>query len=351
MSRGDSLKESSSSLLQSSHQPGYRSEPSLDGREGGGGAEQSGPERTAGGPGAPPGSGITGYSLGGHSYPSFSDSTVLPGGVSRSSSARSSHNALPSEASSYKSLANQMPPPTPRNGSLSYNSLLTPSESQDFESAAPEMSQGRPCTPVVGYSSPFLSAQIAQQREAELHQPSASSAALLASQQHAGYLRGSTSSHHAPPERERERLMLDSQHHHHHHHHHHHRPPRFSRPPLLSDSGPPQPSYPYRTRSTDTAQPPTTHPPRSPHPPPLGKSLSYSSAAAAEMQYRLVRKASASVGGGGIQAPKWVPPPQPYDALRSLLPPSSYSSSSSSSQTPVSVSLSLLSSFCIFPSV
>ncbi len=349
MSRGDSLKESSSSLLQSSHQPGYRSEPSLDGREGGGGAEQSGPERTAGGPGAPPGSGITGYSLGGHSYPSFSDSTVLPGGASRSSSARSSHNALPSEASSYKSLANQMPPPTPRNGSLSYNSLLTPSESQDFESAAPEMSQGRPCTPVVGYSSPFLSAQIAQQREAELHQPSASSAALLASQQHAGYLRGSTSSHHAPPERERERLLLDSQHHHH-HHHHHHRPPRFSRPPLLSDSGPPQPSYPYRTRSTDTAQPPTTHPPRSPHPPPLGKSLSYSSAAAAEMQYRLVRKASASVGGGGIQAPKWVPPPQPYDALRSLLPPSSYSSSSSS-QTPVSVSLSLLSSFCLFPSV
>ncbi|KAK5900104.1 hypothetical protein CesoFtcFv8_009511 [Champsocephalus esox] len=67
-------------------------------------------------------------------------------------------------------------------------------------------------------------------------------------------------------------------------------------------------AYPYRTRSTDTPLGPTstTHPPRSPHPPPLGKSLSYSSAAAAEMQYRLVRKASASaganaagVGGGG----------------------------------------------------
>lgn len=269
--------------------------------------ERSGAERTGGGPGVPPGSGIPGYSLGGRSYPSFSDPTVLAGGASRSSSVRSSHNAPPSEATtstSYKSLANQTPPPAPRNGSLSYDSLLTPSESPDFESAAPEMSPGRPRTPVVGYSSPFLSAQIAQQREAELHQPSASSTALLASPHHGAYLRGSAASPPAPPERERERLLHDSQPHHHHHHHHHHRPPRFSRPPLLSDSGPSQPSYPYRTRSTDTPLPPTTHPPRSPHPPPLGKSLSYSSAAAAEMQYRLVRKASASVGGGGIQAPK-----------------------------------------------
>ncbi|XP_059410410.1 palmitoyltransferase ZDHHC5-A isoform X2 [Carassius carassius] len=296
---------------QSSQQPGYRSEPSLDGNEGGG-VERRGPERTPGGPGGPPGSGITGYSLGGRSYPSFSDPTVLAGGAprsSRSSSVRSSHNAPPSEATtstSYKSLANQTPPPAPRNGSLSYDSLLTSSEIPDFESAAPEMSPGRPRTPVVGYSSPFLSAQIAQQRETELHQPSASSAALLASPQHTGYLRGSTTSPPAPPERERERLLHDSQHqhHHHHHHHHHHRPLRFSRPPLLSDSGPPQPSYPYRTRSTDTPLPPSAHPPHSPHPPPLGKSLSYSSAAAAEMQYRLVRKASASVGGGGIQAPK-----------------------------------------------
>ncbi|ROI47849.1 Palmitoyltransferase ZDHHC5 [Anabarilius grahami] len=225
MSRGDSLKESSSSLLQSSQQPGYRSEPSLDGREGGG-VERSGAERTGGGPGVPPGSGIPGYSLGGRSYPSFSDPTVLAGGASRSSSVRSSHNAPPSEATtstSYKSLANQTPPPAPRNGSLSYDSLLTPSESPDFESAAPEMSPGRPRTPVVGYSSPFLSAQIAQQREAELHQPSASSTALLASPHHAAYLRGSTASPPAPPE---------------------------------------------------------------------------------QMQYRLVRKASASVGGGGIQAPK-----------------------------------------------
>ncbi|KAI7810642.1 putative zinc finger protein [Triplophysa rosa] len=310
MSRGDSLKESASSLLQSSQQPGYRSEPSLDGREGAAversGTERSGTERTGGPPGGPSGSGVPGYSLGGRSYPSFSDHTVLAGGASRSSSVRSSHNAPPSEATtstSYKSLANQTPPLVPRNGSLSYDSLLTPSESPVFESAAPEISPGRPRTPV-GYSSPFLSAQIAHQREVELHQPS--SAALLASPQHAAYIRGSTSSSPPPPpERERERLLHESQpHHHRHHHHHHHRPPRFSRPPLLSDSGHSQPSYAYRTRSTDTPLQTTAHPPRSPHAPPLGKSLSYSSAAAAEMQYRLVRKASASIGGGGIQAPK-----------------------------------------------
>ncbi|TRY89947.1 hypothetical protein DNTS_001670 [Danionella cerebrum] len=304
MSRGESLKESSSSLLQSSQQPGFRSEPSLDGHEGGG-AEHSVADRTAAG--GPPAAGIPGYSLGGRSYPSFSDPTVLAGSSSHSSSARSNHNAPPSEATSstsYKSLANQTPLVAPRNGSLSYDNLLTPSESPDFESAAPEM--GRPRTPVVGYSSPFLSAQIAQQREAELHQPSASSSAFLASPHHAAYHRGPGSSPPAAAERERERLLHDHHHHHHHHHPHHHRPPRFSRPPLLSDSGASQPPYPYRTRSTDTPLPPNPLPPRSPHAPPLGKSLSYSSAAAAEMQYRLVRKASASLGGGGgsIQAPK-----------------------------------------------
>uniref|UniRef100_A0A674DZS8 Palmitoyltransferase n=1 Tax=Salmo trutta TaxID=8032 RepID=A0A674DZS8_SALTR len=291
---------------QSSQQPGFRSEPSLDGREApgerGGGGLGGGGDRPGGG-GAPGsgGGGIPGYSLGGRSYPSFSDPTVLSsgggGGASHSSSVRSgsAHNAAHvSEATtstSYKSLANQTPPP--RNGSLSYNSLLTPSESPDFESATPDMSPGHhpnPAPPpVLGYSSPYLSAQLSQQRDAELHQPSASSVALL-------------SSPHRPPH----------PHHHHHHHHHHHsshssRPPRFSRPPLLSDSAAPH-HYPYRTRSTDTPLAPSTHPPRSPHPPPLGKSLSYSSAAAAEMQYRMVRKASASAGGGGagggIQAPK-----------------------------------------------
>ncbi|XP_035387449.1 palmitoyltransferase ZDHHC5a [Electrophorus electricus] len=196
MSRGDSLKESSSSLLQSSQQQGYRSEPSLDGREGGGG-ERGGAERSAGSQGAPLGSGMPGYSLGGRSYPSFSDPTVLSGGASHSSSVRSSHNVPASEATtstSYKSLANQTPPPAPRNGSLSYDSLLTPSESPDFESAAPELSPRQPRTPVLGYSSPFLSAQIAHQREAELHQISSSSSSLLASPHRGAYLRSSASS-------------------------------------------------------------------------------------------------------------------------------------------------------------
>ena len=63
-------------------------------------------------------------------------------------------------STSYKSLANQT-----RNGSLSYDSLLTPSDSPDFESvqAGPEPE------PPLGYTSPFLSARLAQQREAERH--------------------------------------------------------------------------------------------------------------------------------------------------------------------------------------
>ncbi|TSK22561.1 Palmitoyltransferase ZDHHC5 [Bagarius yarrelli] len=319
---------------QSSQQPGFRSEPSLDGREGGGG-ERVGSERPPGGHGAPPAPGISAYSFGGRSYPSFSDPTVLSGGASRSSSVRSTtHNAPPSEASSYKSSANQTPPP--RNGSLSYDSLLTPSESQNFESTSPNAQ--------LGYTSPFLSAQIAQQREEELHQPSSSSSALLASPHHGNaYLRGAAS---PPPlpDRERERLLHDAQprqHHHHHHHHHQHRPPRFSRPPLLSDSGLPRPPNPYRTRSTDAPLPPSTHPPRTGHPP-LGKSLSYSSAAAAEMQYRLVRKASASTsaGAGSIQAPKDEIQMKSYSRTNGQpKPPLSQSSSSSSSPSqPVSVS-------------
>uniref|UniRef100_A0A667W8J0 Palmitoyltransferase n=1 Tax=Myripristis murdjan TaxID=586833 RepID=A0A667W8J0_9TELE len=289
---------STSSLLQASQQPGFRSQPSLDGRDtpsdrggGGGGGERREGGREGGGGG---GGGIPGYSLGGRSYPSFSDPTVLSGGAaSRSSSSThtSAGVAHVSEATttsaSYKSLANQTPPPhhPSRNGSLSYDSLL----------AAPEVSPGRSRTSAGGgYNSPFLSAQ---QKEADLHSQAPSSSAPPPSSS-------------APP----------PPHHHHHHHHHHHssshhhhhhsssssstsRPPRFSAP---------HHAYPYRTRSTDvplgssSSSVSTTHPPRSPHPPPLGKSLSYSSAAAAEMQYRLVRKASASAGGGGggIQAPK-----------------------------------------------
>ncbi|XP_074951469.1 palmitoyltransferase ZDHHC5 [Phalacrocorax aristotelis] len=77
-------------------------------------------------------------------------------------------------STSYKSLVNQT-----RNGSLSYDSLLTPSDSPDFESvqAGPEPD------PPVGYTSPFLSARIAQQRETDLH----------------GRFAGATSPKHAPP--------------------------------------------------------------------------------------------------------------------------------------------------------
>ncbi|KAM4612069.1 palmitoyltransferase ZDHHC5-A [Polymixia lowei] len=373
LSRGESVgsarESSSSSLIQASQQPGFRSQPSLDGRDtpserggsGGGGERREG--------GREGGGGIPGYSLGGRSYPSFSDPTVLSGGASHSSSsthtsAGAVHVSEATTSASYKSLANQTPPPhhPSRNGSLSYDSLLAGGD--DFDSSmlgstAPEVSPGRPHTQApVGYSSPFLSAQ---QREAEIH---SSSAALLPSSSqsphhhhrsshqhhHPPYLHRSSSSTSSspPPPPERERLLGDPHshshphpqssssvappssappHHHHHHshhhsHHHHHssstsststsRPPRFSAPH----------HYPYRTRSTDAplGPPSTTHPPRSPHPPPLGKSLSYSSAAAAEMQYRLVRKASASAGanaagvggggggmgggGGGIQAPK-----------------------------------------------
>ncbi|ROL50218.1 Palmitoyltransferase ZDHHC5 [Anabarilius grahami] len=92
-------------------------------------------------------------------------------------SAQTAHNALGplisegTTSTSYKSLANQT-----RNGSLSYESLLTPSESPEFESAAHELSPPRPHPPhslstapgpppILGYTSPFLSAQ---QREGSL---------------------------------------------------------------------------------------------------------------------------------------------------------------------------------------
>uniref|UniRef100_A0A8C9VPU0 Palmitoyltransferase n=1 Tax=Scleropages formosus TaxID=113540 RepID=A0A8C9VPU0_SCLFO len=330
MNQGDGLKEVPS-LLRSSQQSGYRSEPSLDGRDDDA-ADHSERERKAGGPGAAGGQagGISGYSLGGHSYPSFSEPAVLSGGASRSSGVRSAHVAhnasgpLPPESmasASYKSLANQ----TPRNGSLSYDSLLTPSEGPDLGRAAPELSPGRrrphphahPHThphphpqarhaPLLGYSSPFLSAQIAQQREPELHQ--ASSAPL--SSPHKAYLRTGSPPPLPPPDPCR--------------------PPRFSRPALLSDSHP----YAYRARSLGSQDPPRSpvSPAPAPRPPPLGKSLSYSSAAAAEMQFRLVRKASA---GAGIQAPKDEVPVKSYGRANGqpggARPPSPHRSASSPS--------------------
>lgn len=343
LSRGESVgsardsSSSTSSLLQASQQPGFRSQPSLDRREastdraaGGGGGERTDPGREAGG------GGIPGYSLGGRSYPSFTDPAVLSGVASRSSSSThtSAGAAHVSEATttstSFKSLANQTPPPhhPSRNGSLSYDSLLAGGEDLD-KGGAPEPPAGRPCTPATGgYGSPFLS----QQREADLASQSSQSPHhhhhhRSSHHQHHPFLHRSSSSTSSspppPPERDRtaaNQIPAPPHHHHHHHshHHHHHHHSSSSRPPRFA--APPHHAYPYRTRSTDAPLGSTGAParsPLSPHPPPLGKSLSYSSAAAAEMQYRLVRKASASaganaagVGGGGeggggtIQAPK-----------------------------------------------
>ncbi|NXG01498.1 ZDHC5 Palmitoyltransferase, partial [Sakesphorus luctuosus] len=141
LSRVNSLKEPNS-VCDSGHKPSYRSEPSLE------------PESFR--------------------SPTFGKSfhfDPLSSG-SRSSSLKSAQGtgfetghlqSIRSEgttSTSYKSLVNQT-----RNGSLSYDSLLTPSDSPDFESvqAGPEPD------PPVGYTSPFLSARIAQQRETDLH--------------------------------------------------------------------------------------------------------------------------------------------------------------------------------------
>ncbi|XP_061206404.1 palmitoyltransferase ZDHHC5 isoform X2 [Neopsephotus bourkii] len=141
LSRVNSLKEPNS-MGEGGHKPSYRSEPSLE------------PESFR--------------------SPTFSKSfhfDPLSSG-SRSSSLKSAQGtgfelgqlqSIRSEgttSTSYKSLVNQT-----RNGSLSYDSLLTPSDSPDFESvqAGPE-----PEAPL-GYTSPFLSARIAQQRESDLH--------------------------------------------------------------------------------------------------------------------------------------------------------------------------------------
>uniref|UniRef100_A0A3B3T3A2 Palmitoyltransferase n=1 Tax=Paramormyrops kingsleyae TaxID=1676925 RepID=A0A3B3T3A2_9TELE len=264
----------------SSQQAAYRSEPSLDGCHGQPGPRE--PNAEAPGPTASGGA-ILGYSLGGRSFPSFSDPTVLSVAGSRSSSVRSAHaghgvlGPPPPEgacSTSYQSLANQ----TPRSGSLSYDSLLTPSGSPDFEAAGPALSPGRPRVP----PSPFLSAQLAQQRDPGLHQ---ASVALLSSPRKA-YLHG-VSPPPTPVDRDPQR-----------HPQHHARPLRFSRAPVLADSHPV--AWARSLGSPDSPQG-TVSPGPLPHRPPLGKSLSYSSAAAAEMQSRLVRKASA---GAAIQAPK-----------------------------------------------
>uniref|UniRef100_W5L4K6 Palmitoyltransferase n=1 Tax=Astyanax mexicanus TaxID=7994 RepID=W5L4K6_ASTMX len=171
MSRGDSMTESPTIPLTTGH-PSYCSDPSLSGRGGAGWRSGGGGEGGRAGSGGLGGASV----LGGRSYPSFTDTLLQSAVASCSSSIRSAHTAhnalgpLLSEgttSTSYKSLANQT-----RNGSLSYDSLLTPSESPEFESAAHELSPPRPqaptslgTAPIMGYSSPFLSAQ---QREGSL---------------------------------------------------------------------------------------------------------------------------------------------------------------------------------------
>uniref|UniRef100_A0A8C1F713 Palmitoyltransferase n=1 Tax=Cyprinus carpio carpio TaxID=630221 RepID=A0A8C1F713_CYPCA len=231
----------SASVPVTSGQPSYRSDPSLSSR--GGAGCRGGGEAGRAGPG-----GLGGVSaLGGRSYPSFTDTLLQSAAASCSSSIRSAHTAhnalgpLISEgttSTSYKSLANQT-----RNGSLSYESLLTPSESPEFESAAHELSPTAPgAPPILGYTSPFLSAQ---QREGSLQ---ACPAPLRPSPNRA-FLRPTTS----PP----------------------------SRAPPLSP----------RARSLGS-------PPPGPAPghTPLGKSLSYGGGA--ELQHR------PSSSGGGTPMPK-----------------------------------------------
>ncbi|XP_077380662.1 palmitoyltransferase ZDHHC5-A-like isoform X3 [Festucalex cinctus] len=341
---------SSSSLVQSSHQPVFHSQPSLDLREtysDRAGEIAAGERREDGG-----GGGIPSYSLTGHSYPSFSDPAVLSGVPSQSSGSMQTSacaaqiSETTTTSSSFKSLANQTPPPPhpAPNGSLSNDSLMARDGGFDkgvsAESKIPEVSSGTPCSPAAGG---YISFHLSKPRDAEMHSQSPK-------YHHPLLHRSVSSTCSSPPEREHllaepqqsNRLLPFCQtsvpapnpaqnpphhhqhhhsHYHHHHHHHHHNhhhssstshSSRFTAPHLAHHS------YPHRTCSTDTpldlASSSTKHPSHSPQHPPLGKSLSYSSAAAAEMQYRLIRKASSAAGAnaagikggmaGGIQAPK-----------------------------------------------
>uniref|UniRef100_A0A8C5ND81 Palmitoyltransferase n=1 Tax=Gouania willdenowi TaxID=441366 RepID=A0A8C5ND81_GOUWI len=244
------------------------------------GVRRGGGERGEG-PGVPagPAGGVSGYSLTGRSYTSYPSSLVLSTGGSHSSSLRSAQTAhnplatLQSEGTtdtSYKSLANQ----TPRNGSLSYDSLLTPSESPEFESAAHELSPQRHRTSFPGYTSPFLSAQITQQREGQLLQGSATF-----SSPHKAYLRALSppASSPRPPET---------------HHPFHHNQDFSSRAP--------------RNLSSSSSSPGPRSPAPSISPPPRGvslaKSLSYN------METGFQHKPRPVLGGGGVggghQAPQ-----------------------------------------------
>lgn len=326
MIRGESLDSPSPSILQSSRQPSYRSEPSsLDGTTvvgGGVGVRRGGGERGEG-PGGPGGTaggvlgGMSGYSLTGRSYTSYPSSLVLSTGGSHSSSLRSAHTAhnplatLHSEGTtdtSYKSLANQ----TPRNGSLSYDSLLTPSESPEFESAAHELSPQKPhapflssavrgqtevvspSTPLQGYTSPFLSAQIAQQREGQLLQGSATF-----SSPHKAYLRA------VSPPLPSSAGSLET------HHLLQHNQDFSSRPPR-------NPSSSSSSPGARLLEPPVSPPPRGLS---LGKSLPYNMEAGPQHKPRLAGGGAVLGGGGGQQATQWVVIRRQIRQPATLLPP------------------------------
>ncbi|TRY54713.1 hypothetical protein DNTS_031242 [Danionella cerebrum] len=260
MSRGNSLTESPS-IPMTSEQPSFCSDPSLSSR--------GGPGCRGGGEGGRSGSGGLGgaTAFGGRSYPSFTDTILQSAAASCSSSIRSTHAAhnplgpLISEgttSTSYKSLPNQT-----RNGSLSYESLLTPSESPEFESAAHELSPPRPhppnslgAPPILGYTSPFLSAQ---QREGSLQ---AYPAPLRPSQNRA-FLRPTSS----PP----------------------------SRAPPLPRQAPPLCSPPPLSPRTSSLGSPPLPPGSGPNHTPLGKSMSYGGGA--DLQLRT------SGSGGGTSVP------------------------------------------------
>nr|XP_057918921.1 palmitoyltransferase ZDHHC5-B isoform X1 [Doryrhamphus excisus]XP_057918922.1 palmitoyltransferase ZDHHC5-B isoform X1 [Doryrhamphus excisus]XP_057918923.1 palmitoyltransferase ZDHHC5-B isoform X1 [Doryrhamphus excisus]XP_057918924.1 palmitoyltransferase ZDHHC5-B isoform X1 [Doryrhamphus excisus] len=309
--RGESLDSPSPSILHSSRHPSYRSEPSrLDGTTvavgGGPGAFRGGGERGEGRTVGAASGGMSGYSLTGRSHTSYPSSLVLSTGGSHSSSLRSAHMAhnplatLQSEGTtdtSYKSLANQ----TPRNGSLSYDSLLTPSDSPEFESAAHELSPqkprallpsataavvrgqpdtGAPASPLQGYTSPFLSAQITQQREGHLLQ-----GAATFSSPHRAYLRAVSP---PPPSGPPEALHLLQ---------YNHDSSSSSRAPRNSVSSSSSPG-------ARSPEPPVSPPPRGLS---LGKSQSYTGEAGPQHKPRVTAApggGGAAGAGGGLQAPQ-----------------------------------------------
>ncbi|XP_061686288.1 palmitoyltransferase ZDHHC5-A-like isoform X2 [Syngnathoides biaculeatus] len=332
---------STSSPVQSSHQPGFCSQSSLDQRD-------TSSDRVGGVPGGERKEGrdvgvIPGCALTGHAYPPFSDPGILSGVASQSSSSMqtSAGTVHITEASitshSFKSSANQTPIPhdPALNGSLSYDSFMAGGDGFDKKVSAgskiTDVSSGSSCSAVAGgYISSFHSSK---PRAVEMLSQSPQC-------QYSLIHRSTSSTCSSPPEREQ--LLVEPprsthplpfcqtsvpptssvQHpphnyHHHHfynpHHNHQHYSSSTSYPSHFIAPQLPHHLYPHLPCATDTAlglSSCTNQPSHSPHRPPLGKSLSYSSAAAAEMQYQLIRKASSTAGAnaagiaGGINAPK-----------------------------------------------